>query len=94
LDDGRSATSGYLNAFSPELLLDACHLVFEPQLKFLEADFLYLFIFTQIMFIGERFQALGVLGMFLSQPTKFFVAGKKLFTNGSYHPEEPPANVL
>jgi hypothetical protein len=32
-----------------------------------------------------------VLSVFLSQPTKFLVAGKKLFTNGIDHSEEPPA---
>jgi hypothetical protein len=32
-----------------------------------------------------------VLSVLLCQPTKFFVAGKKLFANGIYHSEEPPA---
>jgi hypothetical protein len=36
-------------------------------------------------------EAVAVLIVFLGQPTKLFVAGKKLFANGIYHPEEPPA---
>jgi hypothetical protein len=30
-------------------------------------------------------KALGVLGVFMRQPTKLFVTGEKLFANGIHH---------
>src|SRR5215510_10250517 len=72
-------------------LLDILHLIFDAQLEFLETHFFQLLVFRQISFFDQGVKTLRVLGVFLGQPTKLFVAGKKLFANGIYHPEEPPA---
>jgi hypothetical protein len=76
---------------APVALLDHMHSVFDVQFEFLEAHFLDLFVFRKISFFYKGVEALTVLSVFLGQPTKLFVAGKKLFANGIDHPEEPPA---
>jgi hypothetical protein len=73
------------------ILGDQLHLVLDAQFQLFQAHLFHFFVFAQISFSGKRVKALRVLGVFLSQPPKFIVAGKKLFTNGIYHPEEPPA---
>jgi hypothetical protein len=74
-----------------EVLLNHLHLVFDPQFELLETDLFQFLVFREISFSGERTETLRVLGVFLNQPTKFVVAGEKLFANGIDHPEEPPA---
>jgi hypothetical protein len=74
-----------------EVLLNHLHLVFDPQFELFEPDLFQFLVFRKISFFGERSETLRVLLVFLGQPTKLFVAGKKLFANGLYHPEEPPA---
>ena len=59
------------------LPLDGLHLVFEPQLQLLEADFLKLFVFAEITFLGERFESSGLLHVLLSQPTELVVAAQE-----------------
>jgi hypothetical protein len=86
--------SGYLRTPTFVALLDHVHLVFDVQLEFLQTHFLKLFVVCKISFFGQGIEALRVLRVFLGQPTKLFVAGKKLFANGIYHPEEPPACSL
>jgi hypothetical protein len=81
----------YLGLTTPVFLLNGLHLVFQAQFELLDANFLQLFIFREVSFFNQGVKTLGILIVFLGQPTKFFVAGKKLFTNGIYHPEEPPA---
>src|SRR5215469_1635742 len=86
--------SGYLRAPAFVALLDHLHLVFDAQLEFLQTHFLKLFVVRKISFFCQGIEALRVQRVFLGQPTKLFVAGKKLFANGIYHPEEPPACSL
>src|SRR5262249_47892629 len=86
--------SGYLRMPGLVALLDQLHLVFDVQLEFLQTYFLKLFVVGKISFLGKGIEPLRILGVFLGQPTKLFVAGKKLFANGVYHPEEPPACSL
>jgi hypothetical protein len=74
-----------------EFLLDHLHLVFEAKFEFFQANFFQLLIVTKISFFDQGVEPLGVLGVFMRQPTKLSVAGKELFANGIYHPEEPPA---
>jgi hypothetical protein len=81
----------YLRMSALIFLFDVLHLVFDAQLELLEADFFHLLVFRQISFFDQGVKTLRVLTVFLGQPTKFLVAGKKLFANGLYHPEEPPA---
>jgi hypothetical protein len=76
---------------APEFLLDHLHLVFQAELQLFNAHFFQLFFFREIAFFNQGAEALGVLIVFLGQPTKLIVAGKKLFANGVYHPDEPPA---
>jgi hypothetical protein len=81
----------YVRLAAPEFLFDHLHLVFQAKLELFNAHFFQLFIFRKISFFNQGGETLGVLIVFLGQPTKFFVAGKKLFANGVYHPDEPPA---
>jgi hypothetical protein len=48
------------------LPLNIFHLVFEPQLELLEADFLNFLVVRQETLFGELFESLGVLGVFHS----------------------------
>jgi len=82
---------GHVWRSASEVLLNRLHLVFDAQFELFETDFFQLFVFRQVSFFDERAETLRVLAVFLGQPTKLFVAGKKLFANGIYHPEEPPA---
>src|ERR1051325_3942846 len=90
-DNLRVAGLSYVRLAAPVFLLDHLHLVFQAKLELFNAHFFQLFIFREISFFDQGAETLGVLTVFLGQPTKFFVAGKKLFANGVYHPDEPPA---
>jgi len=70
---------------APVFLLDHMHLVFETKFYLLDAHFFQLFIFRQVSFLTQGVKPLAVLIVFLGQPTKLFVAGKKLFANGIHH---------
>jgi hypothetical protein len=61
---GRKARLRHLSWLHAILPLNVFHLIFEPQLEFLEADFLDLFVIRQETFFGELFESLGVLGVF------------------------------
>jgi hypothetical protein len=73
----------------PELPLNGLHLVFEPQLQLLEANFLKFFVFAEITFLGETFKASGILHVLLSQLAEFIVVGQKSIIR-SQHPGRPP----
>src|SRR5208282_2925208 len=45
----------------PELALNRLHLVFEAQFQLLEPDFFQLFVFAEITFLSECFEAFRVL---------------------------------
>src|SRR5439155_3471390 len=65
--------SGYI-ILLPVMLLQQLHLVLQSKLEFFQPDFFYFFVFAEETFLDERIEALRVLGVFLSQPTKIFVA--------------------
>jgi len=60
----RKAGLRHLSWLHTILPLNVFHLIFEPQLEFLEADFLDLFVIRQEALFGELFESLGVLGVF------------------------------
>jgi len=63
-NEGRKAGLRHLSLLHTILPLNALHLIFEPQLEFLETDFLDLFVIRQETPFGELFESLGVLGVF------------------------------
>jgi hypothetical protein len=61
----------------PKLPLNRLHLVFEPELQFLQPDFLELFVFAEITFLSERIKTSGILQVLLSQLAKFIVIAQE-----------------
>jgi hypothetical protein len=61
---GREARLRHLSWLHAILPLNVFHLIFEPQLEFLQADFLDLFVIRQETLFGKLFESLGVLGVF------------------------------
>ena len=78
----------------PILPLNRLHLVFQTQLQLLEPNFLELFVFAELTFLGERIKGSGILHMLLGQLAKFVVSQERVIR--SHHPADlqPGFNAL
>jgi hypothetical protein len=70
----------------PKSLFDGFHLVFQTEFHLLQSNFFKLFVFGEVTLLGEGFEALRVLLMFLSQFAELIVAGQELVADWSCHP--------
>jgi hypothetical protein len=79
------ALSRVFRMCSSETLFEHLHLVFETELQFFKSDFFELVLFRVVGLVDEGVELLGVELVFLSQTTKFVVAGQENLAYWSGH---------